>query len=64
VAKLRRKKKVARVRRRVPTEAQMILRKAKFLRRISHITKSGRLQRLRRLRLTESTRLVSPTAGD
>lgn len=53
------RKRMVRVRRKVPTELQMILREAKHLRRISRITKSER-----RLRLTESTRLVSPSAGD
>jgi len=63
-AVVNRKKTVARVRRRVPTEEQMIRREAKHLRRISRITKSERLQRLRSLRLTASSRLTSQRAGD
>jgi len=45
-----------------PTEVQMIVREAKLLRKLMRSTKSQRLRRMRRLRLTDSTRLVAAQA--
>ena len=45
-----------------PTEAQMIAYEAKLLRKLMRSTKSQRLRRMRRLRLTDSTRLVAAQA--
>lgn len=46
------------------TEKQMIISEAKMLRRMMRSSESERINRLRRLRLTDSTRLPSQTANE
>jgi transposase len=51
-------------RKKQPTEIQMIKGEAKLLRKMMRNTKSERLRRLRRLKLTDSSRLEGQTISD
>lgn len=56
---VKRKRKKKR-KKRQPTEKQMIISEAKLLKKMMRSTKSERINRLRRLKLTDSTRIQSP----